>query len=414
MIGAGPCGLSALKNLLAEGLTDVVCFDEGTRIGGNWAFSDDPLRASVHDCTHTISSKRLSGFEDFPMPAGYPDFPSHRQMYAYFSSYANAFRLWPHIRLGSRVERCTPRADGRWTVNAVAGGTRTTQTFDILMVCSGHHRLPFFPGYPGSFAGKLIHSSGYKRPEPFRDRRVLIVGAGNSAADIAVDVARSASHTALSIREGTYFVPKLAGGRPVDAVFEFWAGKLPKPLLRLAFRLWLGLAVGDCRRYGLPVPSFGPLTRPPTVNSALLDALRHGRIAVRPAVSRFELSAAVFADSSREEFDAVIMATGFRTGFPFLPNEIAASPLYLRMMHPWIPSLYFIGLFQPIGCVWRLADHQARIAARQIAGRLPRRPDPALSNELAVDYRDFQRALQRELDVGVRRKTQPNEMSTEV
>ncbi|HZM80721.1 MAG TPA: NAD(P)-binding domain-containing protein [Candidatus Limnocylindrales bacterium] len=394
VIGAGPCGLAAVKNLLAEGVSEVTCFEESDGIGGNWAFTDDPLRASVHECTHTISSRRLSSFEDFPMPNSYPDFPSHRQMHAYFSSYANAFRLWPHIRLGSRVVRCTPHADGRWTVQTV----QTTETFDWLLVCNGHHRLPFFPWYPGSFAGQTLHSSTYKRPEPFRDRRVLVVGSGNSAADIAVDVSRFASHTALSVREGTYFVPKLAGGRPVDDVFAFWAGKLPKPLLRLALRLWLRLAVGGWSRYGLPRPTQAPLVKPPTVNSAILEALRHGRIGVRPAISHFDADAVHFTDGTREGYDTVIMATGFRPGFPFLPKHITATPLYLRMMHPWLPSLYFIGLFQPIGCVWRLADHQARIAARQIAGRLPRRPDMAerLSRELEVDYRDFHRALQRE------------------
>jgi len=402
VIGAGPCGLAALKNLLAEGLHEVVCYDEGASIGGNWAFTDDPLRPSVHECTHTISSKRLSSFEDFPIPDSYPDFPSHRQMHAYFSSYANAFRLWPHIRLGSRVEQCTPLADGRWNVHSVSGDFRSTETFDFLLVCTGHHRFPFFPSYRGSFAGQTVHSSEYKRPDPFRDRRVLIVGAGNSAADIAVDVCRVASHTALSQRAGTHIVPKLVCGRPVDAVHAFWTGKLPKPLLRLALRLWLRLTVGGWDRYGLPCPSHPPMAKPPTVNSAILDHLRHGRIAVRPGIQRFDAHTVHFTDGTRSEFDAVIMATGFRTRFPFLPKHIAEAPLYLRMMHPWIPSLFYIGLFQPIGCVWRLADHQARIAARQIAGRLSRPVgwQTRLSHTLEVDYGAFQRALRRELDFG--------------
>lgn len=392
VIGAGPCGLTAVKNLLAEGITDVVCYEESDTVGGNWAFSGDPLRASVHGCTHTISSRRLSSFEDFPMPDGYPDFPSHRQMHAYFLSYANAFQLWPHIRLGSRVVRCTPDPDGRWTVLT----SQSKQTFDFLIVCTGHHRWPFSPRYAGSFTGRTLHSSAYKHPELFRDRRVLIVGAGNSAADIATDLSRIAAHTALSIRGGTHFVPKLVSGRPVDTVHHLWAGSLPKPLLRSAFRLWLRLSVGPWDRYGLPRPAFAPLAKPPTVNSAILDELRHGRISVRPGISRFDGSTVHFTDGGHDEFDAVVLATGFRTRFPFLPKHIEASPLYLRMRHPRIPSLYFIGLFQPVGCLWRLADLQARVAAKQIAGRLPR-VERHLSHELEVDYHTFRRDLQRAL-----------------
>jgi cation diffusion facilitator CzcD-associated flavoprotein CzcO len=388
VIGAGPCGLATVKNLLAEGISEVVCYEQSDGIGGNWAYTSDPRRASVHANTHTISSRRLSGFEDFPMPSGYPDFPSHRQLHAYFLSYAKEFRLGPHIRLGTRVRRCLPLADGRWSID--------TETFDFLIVCAGHHRVPFFPLYARSFAGQTLHSSAYRRPDPFRDRRVLIVGSGNSAADIAVDLSRVAGHTVLSMREPTYFVPKLIGGRPVDEVHAFCSGKLPKPLLRGALRLWLRLTAGPWSRYGLPRPAVPPLTKPPTVNSAILDELRHGRISVRPGISRFDGHTAHFADGSRDRFDTVILATGFHARFPFLPAQVTAAPLSLRMMHPSIPSLYFIGLFQPIGCLWRLADHQARLAARQIAGRVPRAIG-RLSHDLAVDYRTFRRDLLRAL-----------------
>src|SRR5262249_26623989 len=158
---------------------------------------------------------RRSAFDDFPMPSVYPDFPSHRQLLAYFTEYTRSFRLEPHIRLGSYVEQCTLDGDGRWTVRVIANGETTTETFDGLLVCSGHHREAFVPEYPGTFAGKIVHSSTYKRPDSFRDQRVLVVGAGNSAADIAVDVARLAARTALSMREGTYFIPKLVSGRPI-------------------------------------------------------------------------------------------------------------------------------------------------------------------------------------------------------
>jgi cation diffusion facilitator CzcD-associated flavoprotein CzcO len=117
VIGAGPCGLTALKNLLAVGLDNVVCYDENDAIGGNWVFREENERTSVYFSTHIISSKRLSEFEDYPMPADYPDFPSHRQMRAYFDSYAAHFGLQPFLRLRTRVERAERASDGRWSVS---------------------------------------------------------------------------------------------------------------------------------------------------------------------------------------------------------------------------------------------------------------------------------------------------------
>ena len=122
VIGAGPSGLTALKNLLRAGRRNVVCYEEHSSIGGNWAFTDDPQRASVYASAHSLSSRRMSSFDDFPMPKTYPDFPSHRQLLAYFADYARAFQLGPHVRLGSRVEECALGGDGRWTVRVSASG----------------------------------------------------------------------------------------------------------------------------------------------------------------------------------------------------------------------------------------------------------------------------------------------------
>jgi cation diffusion facilitator CzcD-associated flavoprotein CzcO len=420
VIGAGPCGLTALKNLLQAGCRNIVCYEESSGIGGNWAFTDDPQRVTVHACSRTLSSRRMSSFDDFPMPNDYPDFPSHRQLLAYFTDYAKAFQVEPHIRLGAHVERCELGSDGRWTVRVTADGKTRAEPFDGLLVCSGHHRDAFVPAYPGTFTGKIVHSSAYKRPDPFRGQRVLVVGAGNSAADIAVDVARVASRTALSMREGAYFIPNLMLGQPIDVVYAFWRSKLPKPLLQAALKLWLRFAIGRWEDYGLQAPTNPPLEKHPTVNSGVLEALRHGRLVARRGIERYDGHIVHFTDGTQEAFDAIITATGFRTSFPFLSKGVAdwdiaqTPPLYLKMMHPTIPSLFFIGLFQPIGCIWRLADYQARIAALQISGRLQRPPDigarirhevahphhrfdPSPRHAIEVDYRGFRRELMDEL-----------------
>jgi cation diffusion facilitator CzcD-associated flavoprotein CzcO len=146
IIGAGPCGLTALKNMLAAGLDDVVCYDEGQAIGGNWVFSDDPDRASVYASTHLISSRPRSSYEDHPFPGGFPVFPSHRQMRTYFESYAARFNLSSFIRSSVRVDRVAQRHDNRWSVR-LTGADGGEQIFDQLVVCSGHHREPFVPAY---------------------------------------------------------------------------------------------------------------------------------------------------------------------------------------------------------------------------------------------------------------------------
>jgi cation diffusion facilitator CzcD-associated flavoprotein CzcO len=420
VIGAGPCGLTALKNLLQAGCRDIVCYEESSGIGGNWAFTDDPRRVSVHACSRTLSSRRMSSFDDFPMPNDYPDFPSHRQLLAYFTDYAKAFQVEPHIRLGAHVERCALGSDGRWTVRVTADGETRAESFDSLLVCSGHHRQAFVPAYPGTFTGTIVHSSAYKRPDPFRGQRVLVVGAGNSAADIAVDVARLASRAALSMREATWFMPNRMLGQPIDVVYAFWSSKLPRPLLQSAVKLWLRLAIGRWEAYGLQAPTGAPLEQHPTVNSSVLGALRHGRLVARRGIERYDGDIVRFTDGTQEAFDAIIMATGFRAGFPFLSERVAdwdmarTPPLYLKMMHATIPSLFFIGLFQPIGCIWRLADYQARIAALQISGRLKRpsdldarirdevahphhRFDPSPRHAIEVDYHAFRRELMAEL-----------------
>lgn len=423
VIGAGPCGLTAVKNLLAAGIDEVVCFDEGAAIGGNWVFDESTDRTSVYESTHIISSKSWSEFEDFPMPHDYPDFPSHRQMRAYFEDYAAHFGLLPYIRLRTRVERAGLRADGRWSVAVSGPDGNVEDVFDHLVVCSGHHRDPHIPAYPGRFSGEMLHSRAFKRPEPFRDKRVLVVGAGNSAGDIAVDVARVAQRTCISLRRGYYIVPKIVFGRPIDVLYARLRQKLPLPRAALQPLLgaFLRLAVGPWEKYGLPRPQGRPLETHPTLNANLLNALRDGTVLPRPGIERFDGPLVHFSDGTSEPFDTVIWGTGFRTSFGFLDSSVvdwdpsSRPPLYLKMMHRRIANIFFLGLFQPLGCIWRLADLQARIAALQIAGKLERpgdidaridkeirsphwRFDHAARHAIEVDYHDFRRELVQELD----------------
>jgi pyruvate/2-oxoglutarate dehydrogenase complex dihydrolipoamide dehydrogenase (E3) component len=181
------------------------------------------------------------------------------------------------------------------------------------------------------------------------------------------------------------------------------------------------LNVGPLEKYGLQQPKTKLLETHPTLNSDILNALRHGKVFPRTGIKSLEGNSVHFDDGTAEEFDVIIWATGYHIRFPFLDksvvdwDESGPIPLYLKMMHREIPSVFFIGLFQPIGCIWRLADHQARIAALQITGALSRprdihnliekeinwphwRFDNALRHVVEVDYHDFRAQLLKEMN----------------
>ncbi len=419
VIGAGPAGIAAAKSMLAAGLRNVTVFDRNDRVGGNWVFSPAPSHSSIYETTHSISSRRLSQYDDFAMPWDYPDYPSHDQLCRYFQSYASHFGVTPHVRFETEVTSAEAQDAGRWRVTSHGPAGSAVDIFDILLVASGHHWDPRLPAYPGAFSGEFLHSHAYKSATPFAGRRVLVIGGGNTACDIAVETARVSALTCISMRRGYYFFPKFMFGWPVDEVYRH-IRFLPRPLLQRLARLVLGAVQGSNTRYGLQRPDHLPWESHPTVNSELLYAIRHGRVRPRPDVERFEESSVQFLGGRAETFDTIIAATGYRTSFPFLDRSLIdigdalEVPLYLNVFHPAHPNLYFIGLVQPIGCIWPLADLQARIVAQEILGRWRRPPDmearirhriehpyyrwaQSPRHALEVDYHAYRRELAGEL-----------------
>jgi cation diffusion facilitator CzcD-associated flavoprotein CzcO len=422
VIGAGPSGLAAAKNCLESGL-EVVVFEKNDKVGGNWVFNASTGHSSVYENTHIISSKAWSEYEDFAMPDDYPDYPNHRQLQAYFEAYARRFGLFDHIRFGTTVRRVTRAPSGGWDVQWSSEGGEagvTTTHFDALMVANGHHWDPKLPEYEGAFSGRFLHSHDFKGvTEEWRGKRVLVIGAGNSACDVAVETARVASRVCLSMRSPQWFVPKFLFGVPAD-VLAARGRWLPPAVKQAAFTRMLKLLQGPYRDYGLPENTRPVLSHHPTANSDVLDFIRHGRIAPRPAVKRLDGDHVEFVDARREPFDIVCACTGFWITFPFFDEEflsfrhVERVPLFRKMMHAEHRDLYFIGLFQPLGCIWPLADHQARLACAELTGRYRRPTDlhAAIRREVEhphfafeggsrhsteVDYHAFRRELRVEL-----------------
>ena len=368
IIGAGPSGITAAKHLIQVGISNLVVFEKNNQVGGNWVYSPDPSHSSVYESTHIISSKKFSQYHDFPMPDDYPDYPGHKLLLKYFQDYATHFGVDKYIKFNTTVNKTKLNADQTWTVETDNG----EDIFDYLIIANGHHWDPRYPNYPGEFTGEYLHSHLYRTHFPFKDKRVLIIGGGNSACDITVDICRHASYTGLSWRRGYYVVPKFMMGSPPD---QFIAKMrwLPEVIQRTINRISLRIMVGKYSSYGLPNPDHKLLSSHPIANSQLLYYLRHGEIHPKPDVERFEGKMVHFKDGSTEEYDTIVVATGYKISFPFLEEKIPNFtdidvPLYMRMYTPKFPTMVIIGLVQPQGCIWPLSDTQAQVFANYIVG----------------------------------------------
>ena len=413
VIGAGPSGLTAAKNCIEAGLP-VTVFECNDQVGGNWVYQSSTGHSSVYENTHIISSKAWSEYEDFPMPDDYPEYPNHRQLRAYFASYAEHFGVMDHIRFRTRVDEVTRNSDGSWKLRFTdEQGSSAEADFTHLMVANGHHWNPKYPDYPGEFNGTYMHSHDFKGvDDSWRGKRVLVIGAGNSACDVAVETARIADRVALSVRSGQWFLPKFMFGKPSDVLGAQMPTWVPGRIRQLLFTLLLRLLQGDYyRNYGLPRPKRLALSHHPTVNSDLLDFIRHGRILPRRAVESLNGDTVVFRDGREEAFDIIVACTGFWISFPFFdPSLIDFSqhervPLFRKMMHADYDNLYFIGLFQPLGCIWPLADYQAKLACREITGRYRRPADmrSAIQHEMDNPHLDFDRGSRHSTEVDYHR-----------
>ncbi len=352
------------------GFHNLVCFEKNNQIGGNWVYTAGEGHSSVCETTHIISSKWLSRFSDFPMPHDYPDYPSHQQVLAYFQQYAQKFELERFIRFNITVVQAEKIANERWNLSLSDG---SSEVFDFLLVANGHHSVPRHPAWAGDFKGQYFHSQQFKNNRGLEGKRVLVIGAGNSGCDCAVEASRVARQVDISVRSPQYIIPKFFLGKPTDT---FAAGTqwLPAPIKNMLHRLVVFLQVGKYTDYGLPQPGFPPTRSHPTVNAELLDKIRHGKVKPRPGVTHIEGQTVHFSDGSSVDYDTIIAATGYKISTPFLgPNfleweDATNVPLYLRMFHPEHKTMAFIGLVQPQGSVWPLSEAQAQLVGRLLKG----------------------------------------------
>jgi flavin-binding monooxygenase-like protein len=377
ILGAGSSGLTACQVLNARGIP-FDCFEKGSQIGGNWRYENDNGQSSAYRSLHINSSRSLMSYRAFPMPDDYPDYPSHGHIATYFDAFAERFGLTEQIRFNTEVIGAEPVGDG-WEVTIERDGKRETARYRAVLIANGHHWDPRWPEppFPGAdaYEGEEMHAHYYREPEVLEGKRVLVLGIGNSAVDIAVESSRIADATFLAMRRGAYVLPKYLGGKPIDDASPPIMSRLPLSVQRFFIARLLKLAVGEMTDYGLPKPDHKLLEAHPTVSSELLSRVGHGDIAVKPNIERFAGGRRVrFADGSEEEIDLVVYCTGYKISFPFLAPEVFAAEdnrlrLYRRVVAPERPGLFFIGFIQPLGPIMPIAEAQSEWVADLLAGR---------------------------------------------
>jgi dimethylaniline monooxygenase (N-oxide forming) len=383
VIGAGASGLCTAKRLLDAGV-DVTIYEAGSYVGGLWVLDNDSGTSAAYKTLYINTDKYVTQFDDFPLEETASIFPHHSEMRRYLESYADAFHLREHVLFSTRVTDVRPVGEalsGRalWDVSDGNGGCRT---FDAVVIASGHASTPRHPDVAADFTGECLHSHAYRDPADFVGKRICIIGAGNSACDIAADVCVTAARTVMSVRSGVTILPKLVFGIPLTRLYGLFGRPwVPKFVLRRAMALISKLLHGDLERLGFMKPE---RAIHPSSHATLISHIAYRRVEVKPGIDHIEGQTIFFTDGTSGEFDTLVAATGYLIDIPFLPPEVldigeGRVPLFKRVVPVDWPGLYFIGLIQYQGPFFKAFDAQARWIAAVESDEcdLPSKPDMA-------------------------------------
>ena len=359
VIGAGPAGLAAAAMLKAEGMPLVV-LEQSSSVGTIWQGHYDRL--------HLHTARTLSDLPGLGFPRRYGRWVPRDGVVSYLEDYARRHGI--EIRFETTVVRVEPH-DGRWLLRTERG---EPVEVDRVVVATGFNRRPYLPDWEGreDYKGELVHASSYRNPAPYRGKEVLVVGAGNSGAEIAIDLVEGgAASVGLSVRTPPQIFPRQALGIPAQAI-GICIPHLPVPVGDRLLTLLQRVFVGDLSRFGMPRAEHRPYSdylernAVPLLDIGLVRALKRRELQVVPAVESFEDGGVVLSDGSRVRPDAVIAATGYRRDLEPLVGHLGVlgptgRPLvHGAATHPDAPRLHFIGFTNPITGNLRELGIQAR------------------------------------------------------
>ena len=400
VIGAGPGGLIAARWLLSQGFEPTL-FEQEPTLGGQWAGLDG--RSGVWPGMHTNSSRTLTAFGDLEHETDLV-YPSNRDILSYLNRYAATFGLTSRIRFGTRVELITRDRAG-WLVRHAGAD----EPFDRVVVANGRFHAPAIPTVPGldTFAGsaRAIPTYHYRGPDPYRDKRVLVAGCAISALEIASELALlGAARVVLTERRQRYVLPKFVAGVPSDHRVYTRYGALANetlPAAEMERQLTQAVleAAGSPEQYGAPTPDPSLFAAGVTLNQQYLPLVAEGRIMVRPWMKSIADATVTFADGHAEEFDGIVLGTGFEIRMPFLSADIRAilnlDAVHLDAdrytFHPELPGLAFMGMWDQSGGYFVPLELQARWIAYTWGGTIP--PPSESEQRLAIDAYRSRRGL---------------------
>jgi dimethylaniline monooxygenase (N-oxide forming) len=376
IIGAGAAGICAARQLRREGFSNIVIYEIGSKIGGLWCYENDNGKSAAYRTLHINTARAFTTFTDREFDAGVPLFPAHGDMYAYLQSYVAEFDLGRHIRFNTEITALRPADDGRWTIETAAGAV---EKFDRVIVAAGHLWTPrHVPEVRRAFCGEYVHSFDYRGPERFVGKRICVIGAGNSGFDIASDVCMVAARTVMVARSGITIAPKFVFGRAYrDITFKFEKPWIPDVVRRWVQRTLIWTVHGDITRLGF----VKPIKRSHNAsNPTLINQIAYRRIDVKNGIVAVDGNEITFSDGTRETFDTVACATGYKIEFPFIAQDLLPVhdnfvDLYKRIVAPDMPGVYFIGYLATSIGLFRAFERQTAFMAAMETGKSSL-PDP--------------------------------------
>jgi len=336
VIGAGPAGMAVAACLRRADIPFLI-LERDNCVGSAWHKHYERL--------HLHTARRTSGLPYLPFPAEYPTYPSRTEVIAYLEAYARHFRLEPRFR---QQVTSVQAVDGSWQ-------TRTNDSLYLsrsLVVATGINQEPVIPTWPGqeAFKGSIVHSAKYKNGEPYRGNRVLVVGFGNSGAEIAIDLWEHGAQVSMSVRSPVNVVFRDTLGIPVQRL-SILMSRLPGPVVDRLTAPMLRLRFGDLSKYGLTRPPYGAATQVrayakiPVIDVGTIKLIKQGKIKVYRGVEHFTETGVTFADGTQQPFDAVVLATGYRPGAALFLGNV---DLPARDSLSSAPGLYFCGFHNSI------------------------------------------------------------------
>ncbi len=365
IIGAGPAGLAVAGRLHKMGIPYLI-LEKTHQIASAWHNHYERL------CLHTV--KEHSNLPHLPLPDHYPTYASRTDMITYWESYAAEMQI--PVSFGQEVQRIRKK-DNYWETTTATGSYQSQN----VVLATGYNRVPYMPRWTGQerFQGTVIHSRDYRNATPFTGKKVLVIGIGNTGAELALDLYENGAFPAIAVRSPVNFIKRDIGGRPAQKT-AILLGKLPNTVYDFIARKVQQWTIGDLRAYGITTPPYAPseglrrFGKVPVIDIGTLDLIKQQKINIHPDIQAFTNTGVLFKNGEEHPFDAIIVCTGYRAQVEdfleqpaFLLNE-RGYPRHLWFDEPAWHGLYFCGFSVPLSGILR----NIKMDSEKIANRIHR------------------------------------------